>query len=102
MQQQDQDKRSAFLGRMVEDVGAIATGVPVMLGDRLGLYKAMQADDTRFRRAAETPFNMVLEARPQCRAFRRTNQGGQTCTLPLTACVPSGRLQDLPAQCSPV
>ncbi len=38
----DQGKLDAFLGRMVGDLGAIATGALVVLGDRLGLYKAMQ------------------------------------------------------------
>ena len=45
MQQPDQDKLNAFLGRMVGDLGAIATGALVLLGDRLGLYKAMQSGD---------------------------------------------------------
>ncbi len=39
----DADKLNAFLGRMVGDLGAIATGALVVLGDRLGLYKAMRA-----------------------------------------------------------
>ena len=36
---------TAFLGRMIGDLGAVATGALVVLGDRLGLYKAMQAGD---------------------------------------------------------
>jgi 2-polyprenyl-3-methyl-5-hydroxy-6-metoxy-1,4-benzoquinol methylase len=43
--QPDQDKLNVFLGRMVGDLGAAATGALVLLGDRLGLYKAMQAGD---------------------------------------------------------
>ena len=39
----DQDKLNALLGRMVGDLGAIATGALVVLGDRLGLFKAMRA-----------------------------------------------------------
>ena len=42
MQQPDQDKLNAFLGRMVGDLGSAATGALVCLGDRLGLFKAMQ------------------------------------------------------------
>jgi hypothetical protein len=42
MQQPDQDKLNTFLGRMVGDLGSIATGALVRLGDRLGLFKAMQ------------------------------------------------------------
>jgi len=38
----DTDRLNAFLGRMVGDLGAIATGALVVLGDRLGLYKAMR------------------------------------------------------------
>jgi 2-polyprenyl-3-methyl-5-hydroxy-6-metoxy-1,4-benzoquinol methylase len=38
----DQDKLNAFLGRMVGDLGAVATGALVLLGDRLGLFKAMR------------------------------------------------------------
>jgi 2-polyprenyl-3-methyl-5-hydroxy-6-metoxy-1,4-benzoquinol methylase len=39
----DADKLNAFLGRMVGDLGAIATGALVVLGDRLGLYAALHA-----------------------------------------------------------
>jgi 2-polyprenyl-3-methyl-5-hydroxy-6-metoxy-1,4-benzoquinol methylase len=42
MQQPDQGKLNAFLGRMVGDLGAVATGALVLLGDRLGLFKAMR------------------------------------------------------------
>ena len=42
MRQPDQDKLNAFLGRMVGDLGSVATGALVLLGDRLGLFKAMQ------------------------------------------------------------
>src|ERR1700759_3785106 len=46
MPQPDQDKLNAFLGRMVGDLGAVATGALVLLGDRLGLYKAMRDGDS--------------------------------------------------------
>lgn len=39
------DRLNAFLGRMVGDLGAIATGALVVLGDRLGLYRAMRSGD---------------------------------------------------------
>lgn len=42
MLQPNQDKLDAFLGKMVGDLGAIATGAGVVLGDRLGLFKAMR------------------------------------------------------------
>jgi SAM-dependent methyltransferase len=41
----DGDRLNAFLGRMVGDLGAIATGALVVLGDRLGLYRAMRSGD---------------------------------------------------------
>ena len=37
----DAERLNALLGRMVGELGAIATGALVVLGDRLGLYKAM-------------------------------------------------------------
>jgi 2-polyprenyl-3-methyl-5-hydroxy-6-metoxy-1,4-benzoquinol methylase len=41
----DSERLNAFLGRMVGDLGAIATGALVVLGDRLGLYRAMRNGD---------------------------------------------------------
>src|SRR5256885_11208345 len=41
----DSERLNAFLGRMVGDLGAIATGALVVLGDRLGLYKAMASGE---------------------------------------------------------
>ncbi len=42
MSQHNQEKLDAFLGKMVGDLGAIATGAGVVLGDRLGLFAAMR------------------------------------------------------------
>ncbi len=42
MSEPNQEKLNAFLGKMVGDLGAIATGAGVVLGDRLGLFKAMR------------------------------------------------------------
>jgi SAM-dependent methyltransferase len=36
------EKLDAFLGKMLGDLGAVATGALVLLGDRLGLYAAMR------------------------------------------------------------
>ena len=41
----DPDKLNAFLGRMVGDLGAIASGALVLLGDRLGLFRAMRSGE---------------------------------------------------------
>ncbi|MGA8535082.1 MAG: class I SAM-dependent methyltransferase [Candidatus Tumulicola sp.] len=38
----DQDKFDAALGRFLGDVGAVVTGALVVLGDRLGLYRALR------------------------------------------------------------
>ena len=45
MQQPDQAKLDAFLGKMVGDLGSIASGALVVLGDRLGFYNAMRDGD---------------------------------------------------------
>ena len=42
MPQSDQERLNAFLGKMVGDLGAIASGAGVLLGDRLGLFKALR------------------------------------------------------------
>jgi len=42
MAELNQEKLDAFLGKMVGDLGAIATGAGVVLGDRLGLFKALR------------------------------------------------------------
>src|SRR3984893_5440141 len=46
MPQPDQEKLNTFLGRMVGDLGAAATGALVLLGDHLGLFKAMGTGET--------------------------------------------------------
>ncbi|HSI42455.1 MAG TPA: class I SAM-dependent methyltransferase [Xanthobacteraceae bacterium] len=43
MQAVDQDKLNQFLGTMVSDMGAAMTAALVIVGDRLGLYKALAA-----------------------------------------------------------
>lgn len=40
----DMTKLEQFLGKVVSDVGAAMSGVLVVIGDRLGLYKALAAD----------------------------------------------------------
>ncbi|MBZ9849275.1 class I SAM-dependent methyltransferase [Mesorhizobium sp. CA14] len=39
----DQDKLNAFLGKMLDDIGAAMNASLVQLGDKLGLYKALAA-----------------------------------------------------------
>lgn len=41
MRSPDPEKLNALMGRLVGDLGAIATGALVLLGDKLGIYKAM-------------------------------------------------------------
>lgn len=38
----DMEKLEAFVGRMVGDLGAASSGVLVLMGDKLGLYKALE------------------------------------------------------------
>ena len=37
----DQAKLDEFVGKMLNDMGAVATGAMVLIGDKLGLYKAL-------------------------------------------------------------
>ncbi len=88
----DTDTLQEFLGRFVTDLGATFAAGSVVTGHHLGLYRALAAGParaaelaertsadprciaewlrgqdagfTRFRRAAETPFNIVYEVRP--------------------------------------
>jgi hypothetical protein len=43
MSQPDQDKLHAFLGKMQGDLGAIATGAAVLMGDRLAADQLRQS-----------------------------------------------------------
>jgi SAM-dependent methyltransferase len=45
MREPDMDKLNELVGKLVGDLGAAMTGASILLGDRLGLYKAM-ADGT--------------------------------------------------------
>ncbi len=62
MAQLDQEKLDAFRGKMVGDLGAIATGAGVVLGDRLGLFAAMREGGkmTAAELAARTGTNQRL------------------------------------------
>jgi hypothetical protein len=68
----DPAKLDAFMGRFLGEMGAVATAATVLVGEMLGLWAAPArltkvTRDGGFRTvrvAAETPFNMVLEARP--------------------------------------
>jgi SAM-dependent methyltransferase len=41
MSEPDPDKLNAFMGKLVGDLGAAASGALVVIGDKLGIYKAM-------------------------------------------------------------
>jgi hypothetical protein len=59
----DMDKLQEFLGRFVTDLGAtFAAGAQA--GEAAIRQITADAGFTRFRRAAETPFNLVYEVRP--------------------------------------
>jgi hypothetical protein len=42
---QDQARLDEFVGKMLNDMGAVATGAMVLIGDKLGLYKALAEGD---------------------------------------------------------
>lgn len=50
----------AFMGKIVGDLGAATRSVLVLIGRRLGLYKAMAEHGPLL---PETPFNLMVEAR---------------------------------------
>jgi 2-polyprenyl-3-methyl-5-hydroxy-6-metoxy-1,4-benzoquinol methylase len=50
----DPQKLDAFVGKMLGDLGAVSSGALVLLGDRLGLYKALAA------RGPATPEELAL------------------------------------------
>lgn len=51
----DPEKLNALMGKALVDFGATMHAGLVVIGKKLGLYKAL---------AAETPFNLVFEAKP--------------------------------------
>jgi hypothetical protein len=60
----DESQMMEFVSQAVADVSALLGGAMVVLGDKLGLYQAMAGTGfPSLRRVAETPFNIVLEAR---------------------------------------
>ena len=40
----NEEKLNAFLGKMVTEMGAAANGALIIIGDKLGLYKALAAN----------------------------------------------------------
>ena len=44
----DMDKLNAFIGQFVTDLGAAVSAGMVVIGDRLGLYKALAAGPDDF------------------------------------------------------
>jgi len=60
----DPDKMNALLGKLVGDLGAVASGALVLLGDRLGIYKAM-ADGK-----AVTPDELAVKTKLNARYLR--------------------------------
>jgi hypothetical protein len=81
----DEQKLNDFMQKASGDISSTVSAVLVIIGNRLGLYKSMadngpalgaQAGEkrikeivyaagfTKFKRATQTPFNIVFEARP--------------------------------------
>ncbi len=87
----DQARLNEFMGKLVNEIGAVMHAATVVVGDQLGLYKKLAAGAMRvqevglcpgaqarekairnvvtgagfghFRRVAQTPFNLIQEAR---------------------------------------
>jgi SAM-dependent methyltransferase len=60
----NEDKLNAFMGRFVSDLGAVAHAATVVVGDQLGLYKALAegpADAATLARRTETDARYLLE-----------------------------------------
>jgi hypothetical protein len=57
----DGAKLNSFMEKVVGDMGA---ALGAQAGEKQIRKMASEAGFTRFRRAAETPFNLVYEARP--------------------------------------
>ncbi len=55
----EQRKLDSLLARAIGDLSAGCGGVLISIGNKLGLFKGV----THVRRAAETPFNLILEVR---------------------------------------
>ncbi|HEY0615666.1 MAG TPA: class I SAM-dependent methyltransferase [Candidatus Elarobacter sp.] len=51
--QLDEEKLNAFVGKMIGDIGATLSGVLILIGDRLGLYRALAAN------GAQTPAELA-------------------------------------------
>ena len=58
----DGEKLMQFVFRAVDEVGATLNAALVVMGDKLGLYRALAGGGGMT--SAETPFNLVFEARP--------------------------------------
>jgi hypothetical protein len=57
----DPAKLEAFIGQVVTDMGAAISAPLFVIGDRLGLQAGGFG---QVRRATETAFNLIVEARP--------------------------------------
>ena len=81
----DMDKLQEFLGRFVADLGATVAAGNVVIGHRLGLYKALAAGPAHGRRAGradpdQPALHRRMAARPGGRRLRRVRRGHATPT----------------------
>jgi hypothetical protein len=61
----DPDKRNEFVGKAVGDLGAtLGAALGAQAGEARMREVMQKAGFTRFRRATQTPFNLVYEIRP--------------------------------------
>jgi hypothetical protein len=93
----NQESLNAFLGKAVNDLGAVSLarqgpGLGAQAGEqRLRRVVVDGGGFTRFRRAAETPFNIVLEARPRSRVPRAAGPSRRHCYRAESRCLMTGK-----------
>ena len=84
----DQDKANAFLGKMIGDIGATLSGALVIIGDRLGLYRALAEQgplsSAELARATGTHERYVREwlANQAASGYLEYDPAGHTFALP--------------------
>ena len=100
----DQARLDEFLGRAVNDMGAAMSGLLVVMGDRLGLYKAMAGagpmTSTTLAKKTGTAERQVrewLNAQATCGYVTYQDAASQTYTLPVEQAFCFRRYEDSPA-----
>lgn len=62
----DEAKLHEFMGKLVTDMGGAAMIANVILGEELGLYRAMADSNPLWSKNSNVPFATVLQSRHAC------------------------------------